>query len=140
MSAINDELTVEPDSRFPSGPWTGYFLQPVLPGRHRMELHLTFLAGTMRGEGRDWVGPFIVTGRYETTTGKCWWTKRYIGKHDVAYQGFNEGRGIWGRWEIDPVTWHGGFHIWPCAMDDPSNDRLAESIEEPVEAGEPVLV
>ena len=131
----NEEASVETDSRFPSGPWKGFFLQPVLPGRHWMELHLTFKEGTMRGEGRDWVGPFIITGRYETESGKCWWTKRYIGKHDVAYQGFNEGKGIWGTWEIDPVTWHGGFHIWPVGMADPDTDRLTEALEEPALVG-----
>ena len=49
---------VEPDGRFPSGPWTGYFLQPSLPGKHWMELILTFRDGTVVGEGRDWVGNF----------------------------------------------------------------------------------
>ena len=29
-----ENLEVEPDERFPSGPWTGFFLQPILPGRH----------------------------------------------------------------------------------------------------------
>lgn len=84
----------------------------------------------MRGEGRDWVGPFIITGRYETESGKCWWTKKYLGKHDVAYQGYNEGKGIWGAWEIPPL-WRGGFHIWPVAMGDPDTDKLTEVLEEP---------
>ena len=131
----HEEADVEQDSRFPSGPWRGFFLQPLLPGRHWMDLQLTFRAGTMRGEGRDWVGVFIITGRYEIDTGKCWWSKRYIGKHDVAYQGYNEGKGIWGTWEIDAVTWHGGFHIWPVAMGDPDTDKLAEAVEEPALVG-----
>ena len=126
----DDEADVEQDSRFPSGPWKGFFLQPLMPGRHWMDLKLTFREGTMRGEGRDWVGIFIITGRYETGTGKCWWSKRYIGKHDVAYQGYNEGKGIWGTWEIPPV-WRGGFHIWPVAMGDPDSDKLTEELEEP---------
>ena len=37
---------LEQDSRFPSGPWKGFFLQPVLPGRHWMELNLTFRRGS----------------------------------------------------------------------------------------------
>src|SRR5262249_37336862 len=89
---------VETDPRFPSGPWTGYFLQPVIPGRHLMELSLTFRQGQLSGEGRDWVGHFVLRGRYCLEDGKCYWTKRYLAKHDVFYQGFNEGKGIWGVW------------------------------------------
>ena len=29
-----DTSTAETDPRFPSGPWTGFFLQPLVPGRH----------------------------------------------------------------------------------------------------------
>ena len=89
-----------------------------LPGRHRMELHLNFQQGTMTGEGRDMIGQFLIRGKYKVEDGKCSWTKRYVGKHDVAYQGYNEGKGIWGVWEIPPFH-RGGFHIWPAAMGDP---------------------
>ena len=54
------QTDLETDPRFPSGPWTGFFLQPLLPGRHLMELRLTFRHGAMSGDGRDWVGPFVV--------------------------------------------------------------------------------
>jgi len=133
---------VEPDERFPSGPWTGFFLQPSLPGRHKMELILTFRSGMVRGEGRDRVGSFFIVGRYDVGNGKCHWSKRYQGKHDVAYQGYNEGRGIWGNWEIPP-TWRGGFHIWPEAMGDPTLERKAAEVEAPadpvVAPAEPIL-
>jgi hypothetical protein len=126
------ETDLEPDSRFPSGPWKGYFLQPGLPGRQWMELNLTFRRGNLRGDGRDWVGAFLFRGRYEVETGKCWWTKQYIGKHSIAYQGFNEGRGIWGTWEsLTSSAWRGGFHIWPVAMGDPSGATLAEEADAP---------
>src|SRR4051812_1930084 len=95
-------VDVETDPRFPSGPWVGFFLQPVLPGRHMMDLHLVFRHGSLTGEGRDWVGKFLVRGKYTVEDGKCYWTKRYVGKHDVFYAGFNEGKGIWGTWEITP--------------------------------------
>jgi hypothetical protein len=110
------KTALESDERFPSGPWTGFFLQPALPGRHWMELSLSFQQGNIRGEGRDWVGSFLVHGRYDTAEGKCWFTKRYVGKHDVAYLGYNEGRGIWGTWELVEPPWRGGFHIWPEGM------------------------
>ena len=105
-------LPDESDPRFPSGPWRGFFLMAHSPGRHTMELHLKFRKGGMTGEGRDMIGSFLIRGKYQLDDGKCPWTKRYVGKHDVFYQGYNEGKGIWGIWEIPP-TWRGGFHIWP---------------------------
>jgi len=93
-----------------------------------MELVLTFRQGVMTGEGRDYVGAFLIRGKYNVDDGKCYWTKRYIGKHDVAYQGYNEGKGIWGLWEIPP-NWRGGFHIWPIAMADPTSPHLAEALD-----------
>jgi hypothetical protein len=126
------QLPGETDPRFPSGPWQGFFLMAHLPGRHRMELHLSFRQGVMTGEGRDMIGPFLIRGKYNTDDGKCRWTKRYIGKHDVDYLGYNEGKGIWGLWEIPP-SYRGGFHIWPSAMGDPTSPKLAEAIDEPAE-------
>lgn len=123
---------LETDPRFPTGPWTGFFLQPGLPGRHLMELHLTFSQGGLKGEGRDWVGRFVVRGRYSTADGKCHWTKRYLGKHDVFYRGFNEGKGIWGVWEIADLG-RGGFHIWPEGMPDPTQRHLTAEAEPPAE-------
>src|SRR5437773_892568 len=105
--------TVETDPRFPSGPWTGYFLQKSHPGKHMMDLRLSFQQGNMTGEGRDWIGEFLIKGQYNLADGKCYWTKKYLGKHDVFYQGYNEGKGIWGAWEIPGSLLHGGFHIWP---------------------------
>ncbi|MBY0523469.1 MAG: hypothetical protein K2R98_08715 [Gemmataceae bacterium] len=128
-------VALEDDPRFPSGPWTGFFLQKLVPGRHLMELHLMFQQGTISGEGRDWVGHFTVRGRYEVADGRCRFHKRYHGKHDVFYQGFNEGRGIWGTWEIDlPDHFYqkGGFHIWPEGMANPTDDQLAEEAEPPL--------
>jgi hypothetical protein len=93
----------EADPRFPSGPWTGFFLQKEVPGRHWMELHLRFSDGVMSGEGRDRVGPFLVRGRYELEGGTCRWTKTYVGRHEVYYDGYNEGRGLWGTWEIHRI-------------------------------------
>ena len=129
---------LETDPRFPSGPWVGFFLQKELPGKHTMELRLTFQAGEMTGEGRDRVGDFLVKGRYDLADGKCYWTKKYIGKHDVFYQGYNEGKGIWGVWEINihGIHMRGGFHIWPEGMGDPTTDYLYEEADLPAESGE----
>ena len=58
-------LELEQDDRFPSGKWVGFFLQPMIPGRHEMELILTFSKGTLDGEGRDKIGRFLIKGRYQ---------------------------------------------------------------------------
>ena len=128
-------LPTETDPRFPSGKWVGFFLDKRLPGRHRMEILLTFAGGRMSGEGRDRVGKFTFEGSYDTTDGNCRWFKRYVGKHAVRYTGFNEGKGIWGTWELHFAgqTASGGFHIWPEGMADPTQPRLAEEADIPVE-------
>src|SRR5262249_3237016 len=127
------DLALEQDPRFPSGPWKGFFLQPMLPGRHWMELSLTFRQGAIHGEGRDWVGAFIFRGRYEIETGQGRWTKHSAGRHSIHYRGYNEGKGIWGVWEWPRWTsWRGGFRIWPVAMGDPTQQRLAEALDEPL--------
>jgi hypothetical protein len=146
----NENTELETDPRYPSGPWTGFFLQPAIPGRHLMELGLTFRHGAMSGEGRDWVGEFVIRGQYSIADGTCYWTKRYLAKHDVFYKGYNEGKGIWGVWEIpagelSSVTQRGGFHIWPEGMADPTKPHLTEEadlpvvVEETIETSEPVL-
>ncbi|MGA4645087.1 hypothetical protein [Limisphaera sp. 4302-co] len=99
------------DPLFPSGPWTGFY--NYRPGdRHRMDLELTFRDGRIEGTGVDDVGRFVIRGRYDRDALECWWTKTYVGGHDVFYRGFREGRGIWGTWEITALD-RGGFHIWP---------------------------
>ncbi|MCS7168262.1 MAG: hypothetical protein RMI91_03890 [Gemmatales bacterium] len=126
---------LETDPRFPSGKWLGFFLQPALPpGRHEMELLLTFRQGQLTGEGRDCVGRFHVRGTYELAGGRCEWIKQYIGRHAVHYRGFNEGKGIWGTWEIigEVVPSRGGFHIWPEGMPDPTKPHLSEEAELPL--------
>jgi hypothetical protein len=137
--STDKNLDLETDPRFPSGPWTGFFLERPIPGRHRMDLHLTFRHGSLSGEGRDRVGKFIFKGRYSVEDGKCYWTKRYLGKHDVFYQGYNEGKGIWGTWEIPPDN-TGGFHIWPEAMGDPTQQHLTEEADVPAPVEEEALV
>lgn len=113
------------DSLYPSGPWTGYYNYG--PGeRHRMDLDLAFTNGSLSGSGSDDVGRFLIRGRYDA--GECYWTKSYLGAHDVFYRGFREGKGIWGTWEIT-IRDHGGFHIWPR--------RQGEGAENAAVAAEP---
>lgn len=135
----------ETDPRFPSGKWVGFFLDRRLPGRHQMEINLTFAAGRLTGTGRDRVGTFTFDGSYDVTDGKCAWVKQYVHAHTIMYRGFNEGRGIWGTWEYASIgtSCTGGFHIWPEGMADPTQPTIAEEADIPVEiepAREPELV
>ncbi len=118
------------DELYPSGPWMGFY--NYRPGdRHRMDMDLTFANGSMTGEGNDDIGRFLIKGRYDKASGECYWTKSYIGAHQVAYRGFREGKGIWGTWEIS-LFGHGGFRIWPGSADE------GQSRSEPVEQTQPV--
>jgi len=98
-----------------------------------MDLRLEFSNGLMTGEGNDDVGPFIIKGRYDAATLECYWTKSYIGAHDVFYRGFREGKGIWGVWQIKLLS-HGGFHIWPRQAGEGEEDAEAMEQAEPVDA------
>jgi len=129
-SGVSDDL-------FPSGPWTGFY--NYQPGdRHRMDLHLSFANGRLSGDGNDDVGQFSIRGRYDAESKECWWTKTYLGSHDVRYRGFREGKGIWGTWEIAVFT-RGGFHIWPRAANENEGDSTAASEAKPAEAIAPAM-
>jgi hypothetical protein len=121
---------LENDPRFPSGRWTGFFIQPWIPGRHTMNLELTFQHCRIEADGSDWVGPFTFSGSYDSANGKCAWIKQYLRKHQVSYSGVNEGNGIWGVWEIRQLGgWYrdrGGFHIWPEGMKPATDADLTE--------------
>ena len=120
------------ESLFPSGPWMGFY--NYRPGdRHRMDLALTFANGNMSGDGVDDVGRFLIKGRYDSTSGECYWTKSYLGAHDVFYRGFREGKGIWGTWEIATHE-HGGFHIWPRQAGEGEERAESTAVNEPVDA------
>jgi hypothetical protein len=116
---------------FPSGPWTGFYNYSP-QDKHRMDLELTFAAGKMSGDGNDDVGRFLVKGQYDLHSLECWWTKSYVGAHDVFYRGFREGKGIWGTWEIS-VHARGGFHIWPKRAGEGEAETVSAEKEDPVE-------
>ena len=96
-----------------------------------MDLSLSFAAGKIAGDGIEKRGQFVIAGRYDPGSHECYWTKTYIGAHNVYYRGFREGKGIWGIWELPLGS--GGFHIWPLSQGD--GERQAVTIEEhePVE-------
>jgi hypothetical protein len=117
----DEAIILETDPRFPSGEWTGFFLQLAVRGRQKTSLNLTCSEGRLTGEGKDWAGRYTIDGSYDLATGQCEWTKQYIGRHAVTYKGTNNGRSIWGVWELTQLwgllTDRGGFHIWPEGFD-----------------------
>ena len=140
MSDLNLEQ-LESDPRFPSGKWAGFFIQDYPPkGRHQTEMVLTFTDGKISGEGRDFVGEYVMDGTDEVDSGKCFWVKQYVGRHQIHYQGFNEGKGIWGTWEIQGHGLSGGFHIWPEGMANSHDTILVEEAEPPVEVLDEELI
>ena len=118
------------DPDYPSGRWTGFYLERG--ARRGQDLDLSFVSGRMHGDGWDRIGRFVITGRYDGDTGAVRWTKSYLGAHDVHYTGFRDGKGIWGTWTIGALT--GGFHIWPRGSG--SGPAVHEEVAEPV----PVVV
>jgi hypothetical protein len=121
-----------PELNFPSGPWTGFYNYGPGIRKHRMDLAITFSKTNIFGSGSDDVARFFITGHYDRSTGECYWTKAYVGAHDVYYRGFRDGKGIWGPWEL--ANGSGGFHIWPLGEGD--GERQSETVAEstPVEA------
>lgn len=110
MSTDRDTHT-EQDDRFISGRWRGFWIQG--PVKSRTELVLVFRDGRVSGEGRDWVGDFLIRGDYDPETGRVGWLKQYVGAHAIRYDGAAEtGEGIWGVWRMLPDE-KGGFQIWP---------------------------
>ena len=81
----------EPDPRFPSGRWAGFYIQD---GRKvRMTVDLCFQRtqsrrGHVCGEGRDAEGPpFQMVGTYDLDQAKVALRKHYVRHHMVAYAG-----------------------------------------------------
>jgi hypothetical protein len=97
-----------------------------------MHLVMTFADHKLSGDGSDDIGPFVVIGRFDGTNGECYWTKTYIGGHDVYYRGFREGKGIWGLWELPSES--GGFHIWPLGEEEGEQDHEKTEERAPIEA------
>jgi hypothetical protein len=135
MSESEDQTEKQPpnetDSRFPSGPWIGFWIQRGI-GKHRMSLSLQFVDGCLKGQGRDVVGTFAFDGSYDLKSGRVIMTKQYLGAHQVQYDGANNGDGlwIWGVWNIRSMR--GGFHLWPEGQPDPTQKHLEAEEPAPV--------
>ena len=94
-----------------------------------MHLYMSFAEGKIKGEGTDYVGPWVAQGDYDLKTGICSWIKEYAGKHSVTYSGRISDKGIMGQWEISFLT--GEFHIWPKGMPMLDEHYMSEDLAEP---------
>jgi len=100
--------------QFNSGEWNGFYIEKNRAGKGWMHLYLSFENGEIKGEGTDYVGPWVAKGKYDESTGQCAWVKQYLNKHQVEYQGICGENGIEGKWTLPFST--GPFHIWPRSM------------------------
>lgn len=102
------------DTSNQTGIWRGYYLYAPGGRRHAMSLELAFTNGAVRGSGDDDVGAFTIRGGFDPAGVRVWWTKRYLGAHDVHYEGVRDGDGgrvVYGGWSIAGDA-SGGFRIW----------------------------
>lgn len=87
---------------YPSGKWDGFWEQKEFGRQSMSAFSLRFEGGTISGEGKDIVGPFVFHGLCEASTGKVSLVKQYLGRHRVHYQGEPDGEGcIFGTWNIE---------------------------------------
>lgn len=113
---------------FPSGQWVGFYTYSGHARKFLMDLKLEFSGGRMHGEGADGIGFFVIAGAYSEKDLECHWDKTYVGRHTVTYQGYREGKGIWGTWMLTKTN--GGFHIWPIKEGPPPDLRDLEEEKE----------
>ena len=120
---------METNNRIPTGEWNGFFLEFHQPRRGWMHLYMSFSDGKIKGEGTDYVAPWVCQGEYDLESGLCSWVKQYMGRHKVHYSGKIDENGIKGQWEISFNN--GPFHIWPKSMNDLNELYLSDDLEQP---------
>lgn len=103
--------------------WLGFFLEDFR-GKGWMNIRLQFVDGVMRGEGVDYVGTWYLDGSYSLDDLNCSWIKRYLGQHEVQYDGRISDVGILGQWNIQGLM-SNQFHIWPASMTHIQQEYLA---------------
>jgi hypothetical protein len=107
------------------GRWRGYWEQ-VTWGRQPMEeLTLRFSDGVIVGEGRDIIGHFLFRGTINAG-GKVHLIKKYLGRHEVVYEGDYDGEGtIYGTWSIAPF-WSGPFVLMADRQARPRDEGIRD--------------
>jgi hypothetical protein len=107
------------------GRWRGYWEQAPW-GRQPMEdLTLRFSDGAIVGEGWDMVGRFLFRGTIDAG-GKVHLIKKYLGQHEVIYEGDYDGEGtIYGTWSIPPFC-SGAFMLMADRQARPRDEAIRD--------------
>lgn len=120
----------------PSGEWVGYYTYHAKPTKCPMHQTLEFGEGLVRGAGIDNPGQFVIDGSYDEASRRVQWTKKYVGKHDVRYEGIAKNGEIIGAWSLTQlkqgreVSLHGEFRIWPLPDGQYGDDESLQSVLE----------
>lgn len=118
----DDRPRTEPDPRFPSGPWEGFYIQDGIKVRMKLDLH--FQQGHVCGDGSDAVGAFRLVGIYSLDPGTITVRKHYLNQHMVAYQGDcavisdSSRPALQGRWNIAAHHLSGFWRLWPTEAEE----------------------
>lgn len=136
---MNSDNSTQVDG-FTSGTWNGFYLEKQNENRGWMHLYLDFSDGNIKGEGTDYVGPWVLEGSYNPSDGDCTWVKKYMGRHNVTYTGKLGENGITGSWSIQGLL-NGPFHIWPKHMTHFNEMYMTEDLErQNMGAGSPSIL
>ncbi len=113
---------------FITGEWNGFYIEKHHENRGWMHLYLEFDENQIKGEGTDYVGPWVLRGSYDSDSSECEWVKQYMGRHKVTYRGKLTSNGIVGEWVIAGLL-RGPFHIWPKRMTHLNEMYMTEDLE-----------
>lgn len=117
-----------------SGEWVGYYVYTGKLPKCPMHLTLNFEGGLIRGAGIDNPGQFVIDGVYSANNAR--WSKRYVGKHSVSYDGQFKNEEIFGSWSLTQmhegkiVSMQGQFRIWRLPDGTYADDESLQSILE----------
>ena len=116
----------------PSGEWVGYYMYQGLAKKCPMHLTLHFDHNKISGAGIDGPGQFVIIGTYDETDSPVKFTKQYIGKHAVEYEGRFQEDEIVGGWSLTQgeriLT--GEMRLWPLPDALYRDDESLQSILE----------
>ena len=104
LQSSADEFVLLPEQCIQAfgGEWQGYYEQS--DSKHEMLSFFNFSqGGIISGNGKDDIGSFVVSGKVETND-RFDFTKKYIGKHSVAYTGtikWGDSPTLEGEWKLE---------------------------------------
>jgi hypothetical protein len=114
---------------YPSGTWRGFWEQKHYGRQAMTDFTLVFSAGRIAGSGTDIIGPFTVSGEYDTAGGRIAFAKQYLGRHRVDYTGRPDGEGtIHGTWRIESggSVYEGPFALGPVGHRAAGSETIQE--------------